>query len=527
MRKQTDRTLRLWGEAAKTLTTAEYESLSALVDRLAHDDVIAGDALPHAAIAVARGVAEGPAAWVAVKSARSDAARKRKTATDVLDSGALSLDRMTDPATGEAAPIAERPRDPFVSWEDVRGALPARGRTMLDAVAADILTKDRRTGRARREAPSALYSEQGQAEAVNLTGSSATGRYVPATDTGRTVSVLSAPGAYASLDARRPLRPTVLAASVGEPRPRKRADSDALRVEACTAWALASVLMYPGPETVKGRAKRAFLYVTQPQRTGSGIGSIPWMTDIQKASMRKAANHNGMTLAAFCGNGDVFVAPGDLGATGPVASLRYRPVTRTDWARSPRVVDAVGEGIAYGVGSVGLPDRIGLNSERVSVPVLDGDGAPVLDPNGVPVTEWVTVLTARGAKTLAVAVEADRVAGDAAGIVPVSAINRWTPGALRLDSWTTGIGRADGERVPGVTERGTFGAYVSANPAARGAVGSQARRRPLTPCTAPLVDVDGTGARCTCGSKRGALMTDPGRADGAPVVWFHRPRRNG
>lgn len=269
---------------------------------------------------------------------------------------------------------------------------------------------------------------------------------------------------------RLPLRVASIARSLGMPVPRDKRQSNMLRALACKSWAQAAVAMGYATD-VRARTAAALEYVTAPPRRPQSRMSHP----VNIGSVWVKGEPNGIPFTA---SQDGM----------PVRALSYRPVAPTKWAPNPRPTDGVFEGLTYGQGSVGLPDR-----------------------------EQLPVILARRFAREQGRQDIARESRERSDRTPVPVR---LPSKAGDSARGSGSALAMGARPDRLLCRRPI-ATVSDSPLAErfATCGCGARPRgtallagehPLTPCERPNVD------RCGCGRKRGALLWQAGLPVHAP-----------
>lgn len=493
MATQTDTTLEGWVTAAHALDTDTQRRILKAVSKAARgNDDDAADALPFVMTAVLAGQNIKAAAVVAVACSRKD--RQRREAAAARLATAVAVVGCIRTEGTDAHPLTPTPP----AWEDIRPTLKAADRTVLDALAADALTK---------------------AAAVNHP------------------------------DAPRPMRVSVIAAALGCKAPRTAVEGMALRSVGVAAWSRVSVVMTPGPDTLEERGERIMRHVlrrkgthtvprsdgargrikaSNPNAMATQSVRLPVLPREVREAVAARADALGVPASALAGWGATFVGSQDGAA---VRAAGYRPVLPVSHARNPsRTLKGVGEGVtwggggAYGLGKQETPDaltaaREGRADVRDDIARQATVNAPILARINAPRPVW-----ARGAGRW--------VPGASA---PILAFPTWGVGGSHIrPTWDDAMGkRPDAPAAPAPVRDASDAFRPCGRPvpstgegAAPGLPGCGCgARRPgaalaadgahrLVPCETPKAD----GTRCGCGSKAGALVSQDGKACHAPRV---------
>jgi len=269
---QTDKTLEDWSRAASALGPETSIRIIAEVTKAQHrigaSDDTAGDAMPHAFLAVWRnGVSAEHAARTAVRSLHYTAQTK------AADPDSVSLDDVETSADRDALEIAVHSsrddvarsygggsRGSLMSLTEALELAPKGAATIVTAVITDGLT---------RKVPTLKVEVLAQ--------DGATDDEVMALHGGMRKR-------HGKADTYRPLKVSVVALAAGVARPRTKAASADLTKAGCTAYAMVQAIRDES-ESVESLTASALAYVTRDRRAYGGNGQAVWQTDARPESV--------------------------------------------------------------------------------------------------------------------------------------------------------------------------------------------------------------------------------------------------
>jgi len=453
---QTDQTLKDWKRACVALGPETSIQIIAEVTKAQHrigaSDDTAGDAMPHAFLAVWRnGVSAEHAARTAVRSLHYTAQTK------AADPDSVSLDDVETSAQRDALEVAIHSSRDDVARSYGGGS---RGSLMSLTEALEI-------------------APNGAASIIVALITDGLTRKVPV----QTVQVTTADGAtdddamalhggmrkrHGKADTYRPLKVSVVALAAGVARPRTKAASAELRKAGCKAYGMVQAVRDES-ESVESLTASALAYVTRDRRAYNGNGQAVWQRDARPESVEYAAYR---PLSDF--QPDLHTGP----HVAPLQPVRgYRANTGSKGRKGPKAGQA-SEDTSHGASAAktcgtlfsatGGPNDAGLTAKRSDrADRADLAAHEAQDSRA----QGTACRTAYGHSAYAVRV----FTGTASGVISEHA--QGSPYAA-----TCGCGPTTGQALILTGDRWTHA---------------------LSVCPAPAEGAH--GARCGCGRKRGAL----------------------